>query len=134
MVLEQEAECERLFYSFCPHDDKGMSRTSMDEAHMVSFLRHCRLLSKGQFSVHNARELFQELTVQPAEKLAEGGAEHDKEETNKDEGEEGERSKEEQAAATARLIDYRVFREGVLPRLAATKGLQLDRVMFLLSR
>jgi hypothetical protein len=31
-------------------------------------------------------------------------------------------------------VNYRMFREGLLPVLAAKKGLAMDRVMFLLSR
>lgn len=130
VVLEQEQECEKLFVSFCRHDEKGRNTEQMDEEHLLGFLRHCKLLSKGGFSVHDARALFHKMIEDAAESSArtqagDGGEQQVQVVTAM--GEHGEMKR-------VVYVTYRMFREELLPVLAEKKGLPMDRVMFLLSR
>jgi len=132
VVLEQEHECERLFVSFCRHDEKGRNTEQMDEEHLLGFLRHCKLLSKGGFSVHDARALFHKMIEEAAESSTRnpgaggaGGEQQVQVVTAMDEHGEVKR---------VVYVTYRMFREELLPVLAEKKGLAMDRVMFLLSR
>lgn len=133
VVLEQEHECEKLFVSFCRHDEKGRNTEQMDEEHLLGFLRHCKLLSKGGFSVHDARALFHKMIEEAAESSICTPA-----------GDGGDGSEQQVQVVTAMdergevkrvvYVTYRMFRDELLPVLAEKKGLPMDRVMFLLSR
>ena len=122
VVLEQEEECRRLFVSFCRHDAKGRNSEEMDEEHLISFLRHCKLLSKNQFSIHDARTLFHKMIE---EKVVARDEAHVHVVTEMD---------AEGAVQQRVYISYQMFREQLLPVLAEKKSLPMDRVMFLLSR
>lgn len=122
VVLEQEEECRRLFVSFCRHDAKGRNSEEMDEEHLISFLRHCKLLSKSQFSIHDARTLFHQMIQEKVDA---------QDETNVHVVNEMDAQGEVQQHV---YISYSMFRQQLLPVLAQKKNLEMDRVMFLLSR
>lgn len=122
VVLEQEEECRRLFVSFCRHDAKGRNSEEMDEEHLISFLRHCKLLSKSQFTIHDARTLFHQLIQEKVDA---------RDETNVHVVNEIDAQGSMQQHV---YISYHMFRQQLLPVLAQKKNLPMDRVMFLLSR
>lgn len=122
VVLEQEEECRRLFVSFCRHDAKGRNTEEMDEEHLISFLRHCKLLSKSQFSIHDARKLFHQLIEEKVEAHDEGAV-HVVTELDAHGG-----------VQRHVYITYHMFRHQLLPVLASKKDVPMDRIMFLLSR
>lgn len=122
VVLEQEEECKRLFHSFCRHESDGTCTEEMDEESLLSFMRHCKLLSKSGFSIHDAKELFHKL-IQEKVDADDKTKVHVVDEMNSEGG-----------TRKHVYINYTMFREGILPELASKKNVDMDKIMFLLSR
>ena len=122
VVAEQEEECRRLFVSFCRHDEKGVNTEEMDEEHLISFLRHCKLLNKNQFSIHDARQVCHSLIEEQVNA-------HDESNVHVVNALDNHGDVQRHV-----YVSYHMFREKILPVVAEKKGVPIDRILFLLSR
>jgi hypothetical protein len=118
VTQQQETEVQELYNQFClTRDAKKTDLITCEQ--LLGFCLHCKIFSKSRFSSQKCADMFGEIMNDSSNK------EHTSTEVVMD---------SDSSVKKVIAIDFHLFRNALLPRVAESKGIGLDKLIFKLSR